>query len=296
VKHNIAASIAAVCLMLMGSTRASAIFIQTVDDSAATFSSFNSDLQVGADPNAVGGTYHYISNWGDSDNASGIVRYQLHDVPAGNHLYHISFSSPTSAIFGVSGNIAQWHVFDVAADGTENFVQNIPWAGQFGTNKQWIGTNSGYTPGGITQLGPGPQNDASQDDGAAIWLNGSGGSDPYIYIKYQPFYFEPIAFDAITVTQVAPPATGDLNFDGIVNIVDLTIVADTWQSTDLSGDANFDGRVDIGDITLIAENWLLVVNNSNGISAVPEPSTGLMAVFAAIGGAGLWSRRRHGVK
>lgn len=271
-------------------SRATAGWFQIVDDSAADFSLFQSGLLTINDPTAVGGSYHAISDWGDSDDdASATVRYQLTNVPAGTHLYHISFSSPTDSTYGDANGIAQWHVFDVAADGTENFNQNIPWAGQFGTNKQWLGTQS-YNPGAFTQLGPGPQNDQSQGDGAEVWINGSGSSSPFIYIKFQPFYTGPIAFDAIKVTSVPAPIPGDLNFDGVVDIQDLTIVANTWLTkTDFRGDASGDGRVDIQDLTLIANNWL---HTDGSQTLVPEPAS---AVLAGIGlvALGVWRRRER---
>jgi len=207
-----------VCLLALSTVHASAAFVQTIDDSNATFSSWNGNLQTAIDPTAVGGSYHYINSWADSGNDSAVVRYQLSGVPAGNNLYHISFSSPNNPTFGTGAGIVQWHIFDVAADGTENFAQDIPWAGQFGTNKQWLGPNSGYNPGGYTTLGPGPQNDGSLEDGRTVWLNGSGSGDPYIYIKFQGFYTGPIAFDAITVTQVPEPSTIVLSLVGSAGI------------------------------------------------------------------------------
>lgn len=200
--RSIVASVA--CLLVAASTQAFGQFSQTVDDVDAVFSSWNGALQVAADPTAYGGSYRYILDWGNSGNASALVRYQLSGVPAGNNLYHVSFSSPTNAAFGTPGSIAQWHIFNAAADGTTNFAQAIPWAGQFGTNKQWLGPNQGYNPGAFTLLGPGPQSDVSSGDGDVIWLNGSGSGAPYIYIEFQPWYNAPIAFDAINVTQIVP--------------------------------------------------------------------------------------------
>jgi hypothetical protein len=275
---------------LLTSTAAAGWF-QVVDDSAADFSLFNSGLITVNDSSAVGGSYHAIGDWGDSDDdASATVRYQLTNVPAGTHLYHISFSSPNNSVYGTTGSIAQWHVFDVAADGTQNFNQTIPWAGQFGTNKQWLGTQD-YKPGEFTQLGPGPQNDISQGDGAEVWINGSASSSPYIYVKYQPFYTGPIAFDAIRVTSVPAPIPGDVNFDGRVDIQDVTLVANTWLSkTDFRGDTSGDGRVDIQDITLVANNWLATDGTP---TLIPEPSSALLASLGSVAVA-LWSRRRRG--
>lgn len=193
----------AVCLLVLSATPAfGALFSEIVDDSAATFSSFDSNLTVVNDPTAYGGSYHQIANWaGDGGDQSGKVVYQLSGLPAGNHLYNIYFSSPLNPTYGTPGSIAQWHIFNVAGDGSENFAQQIPWGGQFGTNKQWLGPNSGYNPGAFTELGPGPQNDTTWGDGKTVWMNTNLGQ-PYIYLTVQPFYSAPIAFDAILVQQV----------------------------------------------------------------------------------------------
>ncbi|MBI2824910.1 MAG: PEP-CTERM sorting domain-containing protein [Planctomycetia bacterium] len=295
-KTNLLFNLAGAGLLALFAAQASGGWTQTIDDSAAQFSSWNSDLQEGVDPSAVGGTYRYILDWGDSDNASGIVKYQLSGVPAGNRLYHVSFSSPASSTFGTSGNIAQWHVFDVAADGMENFNQKIPWAGQFGTNKQWLGPNSGYNPGALTQLGPGPQSDASLADGSLVWLNGSSGmGQPYIYIRYQPFYTSPIAFDAITVSQYFNP---DLNGSGLVDVSDIQQVAINYLNTGvpiIPGDANIDGIVDVSDIQLIAAYYLQSWPPPPGIAGtgVPEPSSVAMLGVGMLGWAGCAALRRR---
>jgi len=83
-------------------------------------------------------------------------------------------------------------------------------------------------------------------------------------------------------------STGDLNFDGIVDIQDVTIAANTWLSTNARGDANHDGFVDIQDITLIANNWLHVIGPGPGgyfppVAAVPEPSGWLLAAASLPG-------------
>jgi len=49
---------------------------------------------------------------------------------------------------------------------------------------------------------------------------------------------------------------GDVSHDGVVNIQDLTNVAEFWLQAAPMSDANGDGKVDIQEITLIATNWL----------------------------------------
>ena len=83
-------------------------------------------------------------------------------------------------------------------------------------------------------------------------------------------------------------ATGDVNLDGVVDIQDVTVVANHWlqQTGFQGGDANGDGAVDIQDITAIANNWL-AEGGGGGASAtlVPEPSTGLIATVGILASA-----------
>ena len=76
--------------------------------------------------------------------------------------------------------------------------------------------------------------------------------------------------------------TGDVNFDGIVNGLDITLVASNWLRTGVGGpgDANSDGIVNGLDISLIASQWLETAGA--GSAAVPEPSTIVLAAFGVL--------------
>ena len=52
------------------------------------------------------------------------------------------------------------------------------------------------------------------------------------------------------------PSPTDVNVDGVVNILDLVIVADTLSKEDhnLRADANRDGVVDILDLVLVSQH------------------------------------------
>lgn len=87
---------------------------------------------------------------------------------------------------------------------------------------------------------------------------------------------------------------GDVNFDGVVDIQDITLMANHWLQSDQStvnpglvpGDANGDGIVDIQDITLSANNWLHTspgLGGGGGVATVPEPTSIALAAMAALG-------------
>ena len=86
---------------------------------------------------------------------------------------------------------------------------------------------------------------------------------------------------------------GDVNFDGVVNGLDLSLVASEWLAkgsgaSDPPGDANHDGVVNGLDIALLMSHWTNSQSGGGGL-AVPEPS---MFVLAALSGVGLLVCRR----
>ena len=97
---------------------------------------------------------------------------------------------------------------------------------------------------------------------------------------------------------------GDLNFDGMVNGVDLSILGSSWQGTGLwaNGDLNYDGTINGVDLSLLGANWQAGVAAPLNVSfaeaagamgmSVPEPASlavvGLGTLALAL------RRRRHG--
>ena len=76
---------------------------------------------------------------------------------------------------------------------------------------------------------------------------------------------------------------GDVNGDGTVNGLDISLVSAYWLRTGqgIPGDANGDGVVNGLDIATISSNWLRsIYSGAGGAAAVPEPST---IVLAAVG-------------
>jgi streptogramin lyase len=92
-----------------------------------------------------------------------------------------------------------------------------------------------------------------------------------------------------------PTVDGDINLDGVVNGLDIAAVSSHWLlsgSAGINGDANGDGVVNGLDIALIAAHWLQTGGAGGGSgSAVPEPSTAILAVAGAL--ALLLRRRRR---
>jgi hypothetical protein len=100
-----------------------------------------------------------------------------------------------------------------------------------------------------------------------------------------------------TSVLIAYTRTGDANLDGVVDDDDVTIVSATYapgvrQPHWALGDFDYNGFVDDDDITLLGAFYdptpgplLVPVADSNGIVAVPEPSSVAFAIFAACAGA-----------
>lgn len=105
---------------------------------------------------------------------------------------------------------------------------------------------------------------------------------------------DPITFFlTINIVAQANLVQGDVNFDGVVDIQDITLMANKWLQHDAhnlgAGDANGDGVVDIQDITMAANHWLqhsAVLGGGGGgsvsSSAVPEPSSLLLLGIGAV--------------
>lgn len=261
-----------------------ALFDVIIDDSQAEFSLWNAGLEEGIGNDSYENNYHFVQGWGLLDGTeqaeSATVTYRLPpgvSFPSGERYYNIYAWMPEVSW--------EWHTFDIAADGTNNFQQDIDWAGQFGTNRQWIAADEHQAfdselGGRWLKLGPGPQTDSSLG-GQIVYMDPDVPltPDPYIYVKYQVFYNGLIAFDAIRIVEV--PILGDYNDDGLVDIADYTVWRDTLGQTgsDLPADGTGDGVVDDADYTFWKDHFgQKIIAQAGavqlyGSSAVPEPAS-----------------------
>jgi hypothetical protein len=93
---------------------------------------------------------------------------------------------------------------------------------------------------------------------------------------------------------------GDTNWDGVVDIVDLTAVGSHWQTGArgvFNGDLNGDGFVDQSDFDIVASHWQAGTGNVGlslpslqSVMSVPEPASFLLV---GLGCASLLVRRRR---
>ncbi|MCC6679332.1 MAG: hypothetical protein IT445_00370 [Phycisphaeraceae bacterium] len=84
------------------------------------------------------------------------------------------------------------------------------------------------------------------------------------------------------VVAINPVHDGDANADGMVNLADLQILGDNWQSTTANwGSADFtgDGSVNLADLQIIGDNWGfgaaadISFDQALASVSIPEPAT-----------------------
>ena len=189
------------CMLVVGVVPAKAQYIATVTPDEFMPQTWGSNLlssTVDAFPGDNSNGYYYTDNYGNSPSATMIIPLPP-GMPSGWNDYNIYEWNPAPA------NSQQWHVVDIAGDGTMNNDPTMPWAGQFGTNHQYL-QNPQPTATGWVELGPGPQSDPTNDGGYGVWMNPSTGNGyPYLQIHYLGFENTPESFDAFRIVPVGTP-------------------------------------------------------------------------------------------
>jgi hypothetical protein len=162
----------------------------------------------GAYPGDNASGYYYTESYGNTPSGTIVIPLPA-GMPSGAHQYNIYEWNPDAHRGNPEGN-GQWHVVDIAGDGTLNNNPNhdpatgIPWTGAFGSNHQYLqNPQNGPVGAGWLKLGPGPQSDSTLDGGSAVWMNPSTGNGyPYLQIHYLGFENSPETFDAFRIVQV----------------------------------------------------------------------------------------------
>jgi hypothetical protein len=248
-------------------------------------------------PQFVGNAYYFNGfdgvariHWQLSGNA--IVNGQAtgNPVPSTTELYKIDF-------FGTNApGRNDWQPiegdFNGSAPGTGEGLNDaaIPWAGEFGTNHQYIAADQ-KTVGAFHSTGPGPHTPSSDSYNAAsngiyMWLT-SGSS---LYAKWNFSGGLGKSWSAIRLTQMSPlvtgPVTGDYNGNGEVDSPDYAL----WRKQDGSigagyaADGDHNGFVDIDDYILWQSRFARTSGSGSGgevsVTAVPEPAALLLLAMA----------------
>jgi hypothetical protein len=65
----------------------------------------------------------------------------------------------------------------------------------------------------------------------------------------------------------------DLNDDGVVDSIDLSILVSRWGTSDVGADINGDGIVDAIDLSILVSDWGEVVQPTNELIWNQEPMT-----------------------
>ncbi len=198
-------------------------------------------------------------------------------VPTTTELYRVELYGTTEPGHNTSYQPVESQFHGIVGEDYP-FDEDIPWAGQFGTNHQWIEAD-GADDGAWHVLGPGPQADGNPPaDGTMMWL--TAGS--WLYAKWDfPFAIDR-TWSALRLTQVAPitgpPIEGDYNHNGVVDAADYVVWRDTFGQTgpDLAADGYNDEVIDEIDYFIWRSDFGNTASTGSSVgslAAVPEPAT-----------------------
>ena len=226
------------------------------------------------------------------DNNSNCLGPDVPDVP---NIYKIEYFVPPA-------HAAEYSPLEVIMDGYDQWKYwdpNVPWNGQYGTNRQWIQTNES-NQGRWMDTGPGPQCPVWAV-GAPYPQCGAGGNGGFVWLKrgsvlYVMFNYgwyddtSEVGVSALRITEMNPIQTGVCNPPASGGPIDLRCVgnadpllgvgSDTASSQDNDRFANSVGTmIAKDDHTLAAEGYSRPCQDSLGVpSLYPIPlSPGLPA-------------------
>ena len=158
-----------------------------------------------------GAGYGGVSAW-EGNTMDGVRRvyWEMLDptIPVSTQMYSIEFFVPTDA-----QNLG-WQPIESQLRGVDGEIfpndPQIPWAGMWGTNHQYIGAEGG-TPGDWKAAGSGPHTPEDSTfnagaNGTAMWLH----QGSWLYAKWDYGWAIDHEWSAIRITQVTPEPSGFL--------------------------------------------------------------------------------------
>lgn len=102
------------------------------------------------------------------------------------------------------------------------------------------------------------------------------------FLQLTTFGNQPVDANSVLLTIAH---IGDANDDGVVDIRDLAIITNHWQTHQnnwAAGDLNGDGIVDLQDLTLVTNNWQETTQLPSTSSAAPEPATAALLAMPVL--------------
>ena len=76
----------------------------------------------------------------------------------------------------------------------------------------------------------------------------------------------------------APTLVGDINNDGLVNVVDLSLLLAKWGTNTTADDLNHDGTVNVIDLSLLLSHW----HPTASAAPTPTPTPGTISAYSTI--------------
>lgn len=138
----------------------------------------------------------------------------------------------------------------------------------FGSHEAVEGPNSYYLPAGSGAL-------STLESAPVAHIVCSGGATGDVSFSGT------VSRDGVNYPVSGTTIPGDTNWDGVIDLLDLTLLANNWEmppTTWGQGDYNGDRLTDLLDLTLLASNW----PGGGGRAAVPEPVSLLLLLPGAV--------------
>jgi hypothetical protein len=142
-----------------------------------------------------------------------------------------------------------------------------------GTLAQWIALGGSAAVGNVYEPYVSSLNVTNEDRMFEMLLNGYTWAEAAWNATFQLSYVNTVVGDPLMTFR--PWFKGDCNNDGVINMVDLGILACQYDQTGqgLMGDLNGNGVVDVVDLSIISVLWNIGTEDGAYMPQVPEPAT-----------------------